>query len=150
MVDKKNTINLNQNIRGLVQDLSETLDARMVELRRGTPIDGVRPFDAKVFMLASRHTRSASKIAKSLGVSKQAVQASVQRLMAKNVVELVSVDGNKKEKIVQITEQGTQARVVAAQLIRTLEEEMVAKIGEKRLETLRSILTDLNSPRTHK
>ncbi|KAG1649052.1 hypothetical protein GQR58_029364 [Nymphon striatum] len=146
MVDKKNATNLTQNIRGLVQDLSEILDARMVELRRGTPIDGVRPFDAKVFMLASRHTRSASKIAKSLGVSKQAVQAAVQRLMAQNVVELVLVDGNKKEKIVQITEQGKKARVVAAQLIQTLEEEMVEKIGEERLEVLRSILVDLNIP----
>lgn len=145
MCDKKNAIGLDQNIRGLVQDLSETLDARMIELRRDTPIDGVRPFDAKVFMLASRHPRSASRIAKDLGVSKQAIQVSVQRLMAKHVVEQVPAPGNKKEKIIQITQEGKKARAVAAQLLQTLEQEMVEKIGEERLETLRSILIDLNN-----
>lgn len=143
MVDQKRSYVSHHNIRGLVQDLSEKLDARMVELRLGTPIESVRPFDAKVFMLASREPRSIAKIARALSVSKQAVQASVNRLIEKGVVINESQPENKKEKIVSITTAGEVAKSHVAQLLDELEQELIDKVGKKRLGAFRDVLVDL-------
>jgi len=131
------------NLKGLTQDLSERLDERMSELRSGTPLGTVRPFDAKVFMLASRAPRSSAKIARALNVSKQAVQSSVNRLLEKGVVKNEALPGNRKEKVVSVTPEGEKAKLLVAKHIATIEMEIAEKIGQDRAEQLRSILFDL-------
>ncbi len=142
--EKKSLIPFN-NLRGLIQDLSEQLDERMIELRSGTPLDRVRPFDAKVFMLASRAPRSSAKIARALNVSKQAVQASVNRLLEQGVVAHEALPGNKKEKIISITPEGEKARLLVAGHIVTLETEIAEIIGTQKAEQLRDILIELKT-----
>ncbi len=132
------------NIRGLVQDLSEQLDARMVELREGTENASVRPADAKMFMLISREPRTLSKLANALNISRQAAHSSVQRLVERGVVTLEFAPDNKRDKIPQITEKGQAARKIAGQNIHTLEAEISALLGEDKREKLRLLLSDLN------
>ena len=131
------------NIRGLVQDLSELLDRRMDELRQGSVLGSVRPSDAKVFMLASRKRRTTAEIARDLGVSKQAVHMSVQRLLEKNVVQLVPANNSKRDKVIEITPYGHEIRRLVAEKIAILEAEIDAKIGAEKLAELRHILTAL-------
>lgn len=141
MVD--NNVPRFDNIKGLVQDLVEKLDERMNALREGTILETVRPSDAKTFMLASRHPRTVADLAKAMDVSRQATHMSVQRLIAKGVIELQLAPGSRRDKIVVITEAGNEARQIAAKNIKSLETELVHKVGTNRLEEFRKTLIDL-------
>ena len=132
------------NIRGLVQDLSEQLDFRMVQLREGTENASVRPADAKMFMLISREPRTLSKLANALNISRQAAHSSVQRLVERGVISLEYAPDNKRDKIPRVTEKGQAARKAAALNIKTLEAEIGELLGAKRHEQLRDILRTLN------
>jgi len=113
------------NIRGLVQDLAEQLDNRMVELRKSSPATSVRPADAKVFMLIARHPRSLSQLAMAMDISRQAAHAAVQRLVEHGVIRLEFAQGSKRDKIPQVTEKGHKIRQLVARHLSQLEEEMV-------------------------
>lgn len=143
MIDEKQNLPNFDNIKGLVQDLVEDLDKRMIVLREGTPLESVRPSDAKVFMLAARHPRTIAELAKALDVSRQAAHKSAQRLIAKGVIDLHPAPGSRRDKIVVITLAGHEARQLAAQNLRSLESELTRKIGKTRLEEFRKTLTDL-------
>lgn len=136
MIDQK-------NIRGLIQDLSELLDQRMAELRKGTEYENARPSDAKVFMLAARKQRTAADIGKALGISKQAAHKSVQRLIEAGLVELAPAPNSNRNKIIHITDEGQKVRSHAAQSIKTIEAEIEQKIGAENKERLREILVTL-------
>ncbi|MFY0595494.1 MAG: winged helix-turn-helix transcriptional regulator [Cognatishimia sp.] len=134
------------NIRGLVQDLSELLDRRMEVLREGTVLGSVRPSDAKVFMLASRHSRTTADIARDLGVSKQAVHMSVQRLKEKDVVRMVPAENSNRDKVIEITERGQEIRGLVAKKIAIIEAEIEAKLGKGKTKEFRQSLLKLLEP----
>ena len=145
MGDKKIGLPGQDNIKGLVQDVVEMLDERMAKLREGTPLEGVRPSDAKTFMLAARHPRTISDIAKAMNVSRQAVHKSVQRLQDRGAVSLHPAPDSRRDKIVVITQTGHDARKLVANNIAIIEQEIENRIGKVRLENLREILKDMLS-----
>jgi len=133
------------NVRGLVQDLSELLDSRMEQFRHGTAHDWIRPSDAKMFMLIARHSRTLSQLAAALKISRQAAHSSVKRLIEKGLIELDYVPGNKRDKIPKITAEGQAARGIAASHIGRLEREMIDVLGDEKTETLRGLLKELSN-----
>ncbi|EPJ48554.1 MAG: hypothetical protein OFPI_29070 [Osedax symbiont Rs2] len=132
------------NVRGLVQDLSELLDSRMQQFRHGTEHDWIRPSDAKMFMLIARHSRTLSQLASALKISRQAAHSSIKRLIEKGMIELDYVPGNKRDKTPTITAKGQAARGIAASHIGRLEREMIDVLGEQKTETLRGLLKELS------
>ena len=143
MVDERVSVPASDNIKGLVQDLSEMLETRMIELRQGSVLASVRPSDAKVFIAAARGRNTISQIATGLGISKQAVHMSVGRLIDNDLVRLTAKWGSRKDKIIEITSHGRMAQSIAAEKLDVLERELVDRIGWERLETFRSLLKDL-------
>ena len=144
MVDKERASPRYDNIKGLVQDLTEQLDQRMEVFRVGTPFEGVRASDAKTFKLASRQPKSIAKIAKAQDISRQAAHKSVQRLVDRGVVELLSSPENDRDKMISVTPNGQAVRQLAAGHVKQLEAELEKKIGKERLEEFRRTLRDLN------
>ncbi|ASP33951.1 MarR family winged helix-turn-helix transcriptional regulator [Labrenzia sp. VG12] len=134
------------SIRGLVADLSEELDRRMIELRKGTGLDAARPADANLFMMICRNPRTISELARDRGVTRQAVHAAVARLVELGALRLEPVPGNKRDKRPVPTELGQQARVKVGSLVRQLEGELEARLGSEDLETLRGLLLRLLAP----
>jgi DNA-binding MarR family transcriptional regulator len=131
------------NIRGLLQDLASELDRRAVVHRRGTRYENVRQSDVRVFILASRQSRTVSEIARELEVTRQAVHSSVTRLKALEVVELLPQPGSDRDKLVAVTEKGWQAQAVANTTIQHLEKECAEILGAKGLEQFRKQLLAL-------
>lgn len=131
------------NLRGLVQDLVVELDARITAYRQGTRYERVRPFDVKVFILASRQPRPVSQLARELGVSRQAVHAAVKRLASVKVLEVEANPENGREKRVAVTQRGDHARITALQQIARLEEECSSILGSPAMEGLRDALAQL-------
>ncbi len=131
------------NVKGLMQDATELLDMRMIALRQSSRFSDVRPADAKVFMLVARRPRSISDLARALNISRQAVHASVGRLIDLGGIQLENAPGSKRDKIPQLTDLGREAQIEAAGYLKTIEAELAAKIGSERLEQLRAILIDI-------
>ncbi|WP_068316952.1 MarR family winged helix-turn-helix transcriptional regulator [Polycladidibacter hongkongensis] len=131
------------SIRGLVQDLSERLDARANVLREQTDFAGSRPSDAKTFMMISRRPRSLSELAQVLGITRQAAHKSLQRLIEMELVSFEYVEGSKRDKIARITQKGQNARAQGLGIAASIEKHVHAALGEKQTDELRHLLKAL-------
>ncbi len=143
MIDDEASAVPKNNIRSLLQVVSDGFDARLSSYRRGTRYESVRPSDVRVFVLALRQPRSIAELARILKVSRQAVHASVHRLRILKVVDLVSGPGNNRDKLVVLTDRGQNARKAAQEQIVGLESEIAAVIGTECLSELRRLLKKL-------
>lgn len=147
MNDKKTNRTIGQNnIRGLIQDISEQLDAKSNELRKKTVFASTRPADAKTFMLISRHSRGLTALSKALKVSRQAAHKSVQRLVEAGVVNFDYAEGSNRDMIATLTSNGLKAQEIGLEIALTIEKLVRDEIGDEDTETLRRILIRLNLP----
>ena len=93
MIDEQTRKFLATNIKGLMSDMLEWMEARNADLRAGSEFQGT-PAEARMFATLRGKERSISELARALGVSRQAVHTTVHRLVNAGVVELVSSPGN--------------------------------------------------------
>jgi DNA-binding MarR family transcriptional regulator len=128
------------NIRTLVYLFGQELDERITTFRRGTPYENVRASDIRVFVQAASGGSSISAIARRLGISRQAVHMSAQRLKELGVLEMQAMQSSRRDMTLALTETGRRAMGVASQQIRNLEAEIIEVIGAEGLETLRKTL----------
>jgi DNA-binding MarR family transcriptional regulator len=132
------------NLRTLLRNLSEGFDLLLDSYRVNTRYENVRRSDVRVFFLAMREPRTISELARIIGISRQAVQKSVQRLVALDVLGMEDMPGNKRDKLVVFTDRGKLASKNAIDMIGRLEQEVEAVIGASDMEKLRDILTRLD------
>jgi len=92
--------------------------------------------------LSSEGVRGAD-LAKKLGVTKQAVSQLVTELEAWGVVEQVSDPADGRAKLVRFTPKGEQGLLHGLAVLRTLEHELAAKIGKRRMQELHTALLAL-------
>jgi DNA-binding MarR family transcriptional regulator len=143
MVDDSDAPPPNNNIRTLLYHVGQALDARLLQYRRGTIYESVRPSDVRVFVAATRKRQTISEIAREIHVTRQAAQASVKRLQKLQILDLEAAAQNKRDKIVVVTAKGQHARKTANLQIQRFEAEFAEVIGRERVEQLRSDLVAL-------
>ncbi len=142
MIDDKTRQFLATNLKGLLADTVEWMEARNVELRQSTRYSGATPAEAKLFATLRGGERSVSDLARAIGVSRQAVHRTAHRLQEQGVVRIVPSPDDARIKIVQITEGGHRVQEMAAKNLRQIESEMAAEMGRKNLETIRGLLVE--------
>lgn len=120
--------------------LGAEMDAWMLEQREKTQFGGIRPADAKLAVVASRQPQTLSELARTLGVSRQAVHLAVQRLSKMGLLSLHPTATDRREKLVALTARGREALLLAEQQVRKMEQDMASVIGPEGLETLRATL----------
>jgi DNA-binding MarR family transcriptional regulator len=136
MVDEsKNPVTL--GIRNLTAEFLSALDERYTMMRKGTRYEGVRQFDGRVFVAATREGLTESEIARAFSVSRQAVHASVERLMELKLLERQAIPGNRRDKRIALTERGKHASQTANQQIAEIEAECADIIGRDNFQTFR-------------
>ena len=131
------------NLKGLLQDVMEQMDARNTELRGDTMFANATPAEARLFAVLRGRERSISELARVLGVTRQAVHHTVHRLIDAEVVELIPAQHSRREKLVRITPTGRKVQAIAAANLRRIEAEMAERVGEAKLSTLRELLIEL-------
>jgi DNA-binding MarR family transcriptional regulator len=131
------------NIRSLTYFLNLIIDQKLISLRKGTPYEKVRQSDTRVFVAASRRPQTISEIGRYMHITRQSVQMSVHRLMKLGVLELQPAPGNRRDKVVHLTQKGQLARASAARQIADIEREFAAIIGTAELERLRGAMAKL-------
>jgi DNA-binding MarR family transcriptional regulator len=136
MIDKKNNLR-GPGIRNLTAEFLAALDVRYTEMRKGTRYENVRQFDGRVFVAATREGLTESEIARSFSVTRQAVHASVERLIALKLLERQPIPGNRRDKRIALTERGIHASQTAQSQIAEVEAECAAIIGAENFNTFR-------------
>ncbi len=136
MVDKNNNLR-SLGIRNLTAEFLAALDGRYIEMRKGTRYESVRQFDGRVFVAATREGLTESEIARAFSVSRQAVHASVERLVQMKLLERQPIAGNRRDKRIALTERGLHASQTAQQQIAEIEAECAAVIGVENYQTFR-------------
>jgi DNA-binding MarR family transcriptional regulator len=129
-----------RGIRSLVNDVLSALDKRYTEMRKGTRYEKSRQFDGRVFVAATREGLTESEIAREFGVTRQAIHASVDRLVAIKLLERQAIDGNRRDKQLVLTERGMHASQTANAQIASIEAECSAILGEEDYRKLRRSL----------
>lgn len=139
VIDKKDSDFLEVNLKGLCDDLAEWLDLRNRELREQSGLIAT-PAEARLFARLRGRPRTVSSLARALGVSRQAVHKTVKRLAERGVVRVEHAPGNRRDKLVVITDAGHLVRRTVAANFRKLEGEVREMIGADSLEQLRALL----------
>ncbi len=132
------------NIRSLLHFATQCADERLQSYRMGTRYEAVRPSDVRVFVMALRRPRRIADLARSMKISRQAVQMSVRRLQALKVLELQPIPGNQRDKLVVITDRGLNARRTAEMQSARLENEIAELLGVDGLEQFREYLSKIS------
>jgi DNA-binding MarR family transcriptional regulator len=144
MVDETNN-SIQVGILNLTSDFLAAINERYISMRKGTRYESVRQFDGRVFVAATREGYTESEIARIFGVSRQAVHASVERLIALKLLERQAIPGNRRDKRIALTERGIHASQTVNQHIATVEAECAAIIGEDNFRTFRLQLELISS-----
>lgn len=126
-----------------MMSLVATWNAQMDAARANTEFASVRPSDIRVFAQLRGRAIRLSEIHREMGFSRQAAQQAIGRLVDEGMLQIEAVPGNKRDKLLRITEKGQRWRSIAAREIRTIEAQCAAIIGEDGKEKLRLYLASL-------
>ena len=143
VIDKKDDDFLGQNIKGMMMTLIAQWNAQMDDARAETEFASVRPADIRVFAQLRGRSIKLSAIHREMGVSRQAAQQAVDRLVAHAMITVQPDPDSKRDKVVRITEKGQRWRTIAAAQIRSIEAQIAETLGEDERETLRYALSAL-------
>lgn len=143
MIDKKDDDFLGQNIKGLMMSLIGQWNARMDDARQATEFAEIRPADISVFAQLRGRKLPLSELHREMGYSRQAAQQAIARLVAADMLQLAAVPGNKRDKLIVITEKGQRWRSHAAAQIREIEDDCAAALSPDGREELRAHLQAL-------
>jgi DNA-binding MarR family transcriptional regulator len=131
------------NLRTLVLFMGMMLDSRIEQMRALTPYRKIRASDERVFVAASRNTRTMSDIARILRISRQSVQSSAHRLVGMGLLELAGSEGNKRDKVLVLTEKGEAASALAVNMLKQLDADVSAVLGETDNAQLQRLMAKL-------
>jgi DNA-binding MarR family transcriptional regulator len=132
-------------ILNLSSDFLTAINERYIAMRKGTRYENVRQFDGRVFVAATREGYTESEIARLFAVSRQAVHASVERLIALKLLERQPIPGNRRDKRIALTERGVHASQTVSRHIADVEAECAAIIGADNFKTFRLQLELISS-----
>lgn len=103
----------------------------------------LRPAHTRLFPHIDQEGSRPSDIARSVGITKQAVQQLVDDLVGLQVVEVVPDPKDGRARLVRFTSQGQVAIAHGLGVLGELEEELAREIGKARMKELAAILADV-------
>ncbi|MFY0662097.1 MAG: MarR family transcriptional regulator [Shimia sp.] len=143
MIDKKDDRFLADNIKGLMMTVLGRWNAQMDQARETTEFAAIRESDMRVFGQLRGRTLKLSALHRELGMSRQAAQQAVARLVEHGVLQVTLAKDSKRDKVVSVTETGQELRSLAARQIRDIEAQSVEAIGVENTAVLRDLLRQL-------
>ncbi|WP_412552276.1 hypothetical protein [Shimia sp. MIT1388] len=145
MIDKKDDRFLADNIKGLMMTVLGRWNAQMDQARQTTEFASIRESDMRVFGQLRGRALKLSALHRELGMSRQAAQQAVTRLVDHGVLQVKLAEGSKRDKVVSVTDKGQELRGLAARQIRKFETQCVETIGVENTEMLRDFLKQLGT-----
>ena len=142
MVDKNKDYKdfLETNFMRLTMELVEWMEREMVELNKTSKYRG-SVTEIRLFNALRGQEKSISELARIMNISRQAVHKTAHKLVDLGFLELISEDGNKKNRIIKITTLGQEIRKQGAEYLMEIERKLSWNLGERNLEFMKTILS---------
>ena len=142
MVDKNKDYKdfLETNFMRLTMELVEWMEREMVELNKTSKYRGSIS-EIRLFNALRGQEKSISELARIMNISRQAVHKTAHKLVDLGFLELISEDGNKKNRIIKITTLGQEIRKQGAEYLMEIERKLCWNLGERNLEFMKTILS---------
>ena len=142
MVDKNKDYKdfLETNFMRLTMELVEWMEREMVELNKTSKYRG-SVTEIRLFNALRGQEKSMSELARIMNISRQAVHKTAHKLVNLGFLELISEDGNKKNRIIKITTLGQEIRKQGAEHLMEIERKLSWNLGERNLEFMKIILS---------
>ena len=131
---------LETNLMRLTMELVEWMEGEMIELNKTSQYRGSIA-EIRLFNALRGEEKSISEVAKIMNISRQAVHQTVHKLVNLGFLELISQDGNKKNKIIKITALGQEIRKQGSEHLMEIERKLSWNLGERNLEFMKAILS---------
>ena len=131
---------LETNLMRLTMELVEWMEGEMIELNKTSQYRGSIA-EIRLFNALRGEEKSISEVAKIMNISRQAVHQTVHKLVNLGYLELISQDGNKKNKIIKITALGQEIRKQGSEHLMEIERKLSWNLGERNLEFIKKILS---------
>ena len=142
MVDKNKDYKdfLETNFMRLTMELVEWMEREMVELNKTSKYRGSIT-EIRLFNALRGQEKSISELARIMNISRQAVHKTAHKLVDLGFLELISEDGNKKNRIIKITTLGQEIRKQGAEHLMEIEKRLSWNLGKRNLEFIKTILS---------
>ena len=131
----------------LAQLLKHPFDVLLTRLHEELAAAGfpdVRPAHGYVFQYAEPQGSRLTEIARRAGLTKPTVLAAVDDLERLGYAERVPDPGDRRAKLVRLTDRGEAAAVTAGGIIAGIEADWASRLGPRRSQALRSALEELH------
>jgi DNA-binding MarR family transcriptional regulator len=145
VIDEKDNVFLEKNIKGMMMSLIAIWNERMDRARADTEFSDIRSSDMKVFGQLRGRTLKLSRVHHEMGFSRQAGKQAIDRLVDQGMVAVIPDPQSKRDKLIQITEKGHRWRAIAAAQIRSIEADCKTHLGADETERMRESLFKLSS-----
>ena len=123
---------LETNLMRLTMELVEWMEGEMIELNKTSQYRGSIA-EIRLFNALRGEEKSISEVAKIMNISRQAVHQTVHKLVNLGYLELISQDGNKKNKIIKITALGQEIRKQGSEHLMEIERKLSWNLRERNL-----------------
>ena len=142
MVDKNKDYKdfLETNFMRLTMELVEWMEREMLELNKTSKYRGSIT-EIRLFNALRGQEKSISELARIMNISRQAVHKTAHKLVDLGFLELISEDGNKKNRIIKITTLGQEIRKQGAEHLMEIEKRLSWNLGKRNLEFIKTILS---------
>ncbi|WP_019244458.1 MULTISPECIES: winged helix DNA-binding protein [Bacillus] len=128
-------------------DFIDVLSERHVQLRRITEklwndSSDIYISNSEWFIMARIYKKhpTISQVSKQVDISRQATHKLIKRLEMKNLVEIKSLENNKKDKCLQLTKLGEECYEKNELLKATIEKKISDHIGQEKVAILKDML----------
>lgn len=105
--------------------------------------EGIRYRHGSVFRFIDPQGSRLTELAERAGLTKQAVGELVDELERLGYVGRVADPGDRRAKIIRLTERGTQGQLAASRIIGDIERQWAQRLGRDQIALLRRILEDI-------
>jgi len=130
---------LSGNLKALLLQRFEWYETKLLQelIEQGGP--QLTTAQSRALAVLKGGSCSISELARSLGVSRQAAQKTVAKLVEQDWLSLETSD-KKNEKVIQVTARGQEMRKITGETMAKIEQQLSNKIGEKNFSLLVELL----------
>ena len=130
----------NLNLIDLISEKHKELRKHTFEIRNNKNFDEISSAETHLIAMLSIKDMTIADCARKMGLSRQAVHRCSKDLIAENYIISISVEGNHRDKLLQLTEKGINHYNEMVLLKNELEKKIAKNIGIKNVEFLKELL----------
>lgn len=143
MRDNDHTSQFRVGLPGLLEIAKESMLAEFEGELTRSGYDDLRPTHGCVFRFVRENGMRLTELAGLAGITKQSAGELVDDLVGLGYVERVPDPGDRRAKLICLTERGLEAQRVGYALFNELEERWAQQFGEERIAQLREALEEI-------